>query len=104
VLPDGLAGGCVQVLGGLAGGGGLGGVPLSLPQRGDGVGERGEAHDQAHLGQAGVVGGERGGGQQPGGPPEAVPGRGGAGDPAVRDARGAAVRAGGLPDDPAAEH
>ena len=77
-LPGGPARRCVQPFGGLAGGGGLGGVLLGLAELGDGVGERGEADDQRGLGEGAVVAGERGGGQQPGGPAQAVPGRGAA--------------------------
>ena len=86
-----------------AGGSGLGSVVLGVAEFGDGVGERGEAGDQRDLREVAVVAGERGGGQQPGGPAQAAASRSGSGDPPVGGAGCAVVRAGGLADHPAAQ-
>jgi len=64
--------GGVQLLGGDAGRGGLGGVLLGVAELGDGFGERGQPGDEHDRGHGAVAGqgGERG--QQPGGLAEVV--------------------------------
>ena len=97
------AGRGVQAPGGPQRGGGLGGVLLGFAEFGDGFGERGQPGNEHDRGQRPVAGqvGERG--QQPGGLPELVPGRGGQGDAAIGRAGGTVVGVGGLAQDAAAE-
>jgi len=72
----------VQVPGGGAGRGGLGGPLLDLAQLGDGLGERGQPGDQHERGER-QAGGQAGGrGDEPGGPAQLVPGRARGRDPA----------------------
>jgi hypothetical protein len=78
----------MQVLGGVAGGGSLSGVPLCLTQVSNVLHERGEARDQRDLREGWVAADGRGGGKQPSCAAQAVPGRGGARDAPV----GGAVR------------
>jgi len=85
----------MQVLGSLAGGGGLGGVTLGRAQVGDVLDQRGEPQYERYLGKVRVAG-ERRGGQEPGGPAQAVPGGSSARDAAVWMAGGAVIGVGGL--------
>jgi hypothetical protein len=92
----------VQMAGGTAGSGGLDGVVLGGPQLGYGVGERGEAENQA--------GGREGAGtladgpEEPRGVAELVAGAGTGRDAAVRRAGGAVVGVGSAAQPGAAKH
>jgi len=93
----------VQLPGRAAGGGGLRCSLLHLAQLGDRLGKCGEAGDQRHLSEHGIMADERGGRQQPGSPAQAAPRRAAARDPRVRNAGGASVRVRCLADHPAPE-
>jgi hypothetical protein len=73
VCPAAPGGRHAQVLGRLASGGSLSGVPLCVTQDGDGLHERGEARDQGDRGEARIAV-RRSGGKQPGCSAQAVPG------------------------------
>ena len=87
-------------LGGLAGGGGLGGVVLGFAEVGDGLDEADEPGQERELGQDGIAGRERGTGHEPGGVAQVVAERGWTGDAAVGHAGGAVVGVGGLAESP----
>ena len=93
----------MEPLGGAERAGGLGGALLGLAELGDRLGERGQTGDQHDRPERRVAGEVPVGRQQPGGPPQAIAGRGGRGDTAVGGAGGAVVRVSGLAEDPAAQ-
>jgi hypothetical protein len=89
------------LLGGLAGGCGLGGVPLGLAELSDRPGEPGEPDNEPQLGPGRLVTGGRGQGQQPGCPAQADSVRGhDRRHPAVRGTRGPVERIGRLAEHP----
>ena len=93
----------MEALGGLAGGGGLGGVVLGFAEVGDGLDEADEAGQERELGQDGIAGRECGTGHEPGGVAQVVAERGWTGDAPVGQAGGAVVGVGGLADHPVAQ-
>ena len=91
------------MLGGAQGAGGLRGVLLAVPQVRDRLGEHGQPDDQHQRAERRVAGDVPVGGQQPGGPAQAIPGRGGRGAAPVRCPCRAVVGVGGLAENPAAQ-
>jgi hypothetical protein len=63
----------MQLLGGVAGGGSLGGVGLGLPQPGDRFGQRGQVRDKRARTHGAITGGAAGHREQPRGGPQPVP-------------------------------
>jgi len=99
----GRVGSLMEVACGAMCGGGLVGALLGFAEVGDGFGERGEPDDQQQR-PKGVVLGEAGvGGDDPGGVPEPVPGRGGCRDAPVPGAGGAVEPVRCLPQHPAVQ-